>query len=217
MMLDSYYDYWGELITDTIYMPSSIRADLKIGSETYVTIDATADWDEYGDPESLDVYLLFKPLELQVTFDNNGSKMMAGGWVKLDGTKIISTDLAMEYTMEEDEWGDEELVPSSISGYVHYGPIKVSGTADMKELMQMDEESTVEDINAAISLALYDYGSDIKIADIVIVEGQEDEPDLQLNFTDGSTEMASVYFDPIVESVENKLDELAGLFDEEVK
>ena len=75
----------------------------------------------------------------------------------------------------------------------------------------------MELINAAINLVLYDYDSDTKIADIVIVEGQEDEPDIQLNFTDGSTEMASVYFDPIIESLEAKLEELEGLFNEEVK
>jgi hypothetical protein len=217
MVLDTYYDFWGYLVTDTIYQPNRIHVDLKIGSETYVTIDATAEWDEVGDPESLDVYLLFKPLELQVTFDNNGSKMMAGGWVKLDGTKIISTELAMDYTMEEDEWGDEEIVPSSISGFVHYGPIKINGTADVEELMQMEEEPTLDDINAAIDLVLYDYSTDTKIADLVIVEGQEDEPDIQLKFTDGSTEMAGVYFDPIIESLEEKLEELEGLFDEEAK
>jgi hypothetical protein len=211
MMLDTYYD-WDELVTDTIYMPTSIRVDLKIGSETYAVIEASAEWNDPEEPQSLDVYLFFKPLELQFNFNNNGSKMMVSGWVKLDGTKIISMDLAMEYTMEEDDYGYEELIPVNISGFVHYGPVKLSGTADVEAIMEIDEDSGLEDINAAINLALYDYDSNSKMADIEFIESEEGL-DIQLVFTDGSTEMASVYLEPVVESLDEKLEELEDLFD----
>jgi hypothetical protein len=206
MFLDD-WDYW----VDTIYVPTRIMADLTVDGTKYIELSFTATWSSYEMPSSISASLMIKPLTATLDFSDNGSVIAIAASLSIRESVAMSFDLQAPYTIETDEWG-EEMIITGLSGFVHYGTVKLTGNIDIGGMENAEGESEAEALNQFVRLALYNYGDGSKIADIRFVEGSEDV-EIQLVFTDGSIEPAGKYLDPILDKIEEQLGDLMDAFE----
>ena len=202
---EMFLDDW-ESWVDTIYQPTKIMADLVVDGTKYIDLSFSATWADYEMPSSITASLMIKPLSSNITFSDNGSLKLIAASLSINESVVVSVDLQAPYTKEMTEWGEEEVL-TSLSGFIHYGTIKLAGEINIQALEDSDSEPTVEEINQYIKLALYNYGDGSKIADIKVVEGME-EIEIHLVFTDGSTEPAEKYLQPVLDKIEEQLGDL---------
>ncbi len=192
---------WG---TETWYEPSKIKADLYLDNDKLIDIDFVATWDQSnGEPTGMEIELYIKPFTFSGGFSVEGTTISINAALNRDDTKIVSGDITITFKTDS----RENL--AKIEGYLQYRIVKLDGEVDIAAIEEL-EEPTVEQLNEYVNLTIYNYPGESKIADIELYLDENDEIDIQLKFTDGTTVPASDYFDAILEAIENRINEFEG-------
>ena len=192
---------WG---TEIWYEPSKIDADLYLDNDKLIDLDFIASWDlSSGDPTSMDIVLFIKPFTFSGGFSMSGTTISVNASLDKDESKIISGNITLTFKTDS----LENL--AKIEGYLQYRIVKLDGEVDIAAIEAL-EEPTIEQLNEYVDLAIYNYPGGSKIADIELFLDEDDEIDIRLVFTDGTTALASDYFDDIKKIIEDKIDEFEG-------
>jgi len=200
----TFYAFEQVKITEGGYNPSRIDADLYLDSDKLIDLDFTASWDlSSGDPISMDIELFIKPFTFSGGFSISGTTISVNASLDRDDSKIISGNLTLTFKTDL----LENL--AKIEGYLQYRIVKLDGEVDIAAIEAL-EEPTVEQLNEYVDLAIYNYPGGSKIADIELFLDEDDEIDIRLVFTDGTTALASDYFDDIKKIIEDKIEEFEG-------
>ncbi|MCK4661395.1 MAG: hypothetical protein KAT68_00910 [Bacteroidales bacterium] len=191
---------------DTLYMPTEIEADLYINDTKYIEVDFSATWNDEGIPTSINITVYINPFTFAVSMTDNGTSIDASASLKKGSETIMAVGGTVTFTN-----ADKENV-TTVDGYVQYRDVKVAGDVDVASLdaLEGEDEPTVAQMNQYINLAVYQVSTGVKIGDIEFFENIEDGEtfiDVRIVFADGTTVLASVYFDPILQSIEDFLDE----------
>ncbi len=202
---ETFEDSW-----DSWEQPTRLKADLFVDDTKVIEVDLSVDFDNEGEPQKIDAYLLVAPFELNLAFEDTGSMFKLTALLKVDNLDLMSADLNLNYIQEEDDWGYEETVITYVEGYVHYGSMKISGNINVAAIEEIDE-ITADDINAYANLTLERYPGGRKIADIDFIEEVPGDPETiepRLTFANGTTALAKDFFQPVADALEARLEEL---------
>lgn len=200
----TFYAFEQVKITEGGYNPSRIDANLYLDSDKLIDLDFTASWAlSSGDPISMDIELFIKPFTFSGGFSISGTTISVNASLDRDDSKIISGNITLTFKTDL----LENL--AKIEGYLQYRIVKLDGEVDIAAIEAL-EEPTVEQLNEYVDLAIYNYPGGSKIADIELFLDEDDEIDIRLVFADGTTALASDYFDDIKKIIEDKIEEFEG-------
>ncbi|RLD55722.1 MAG: hypothetical protein DRJ01_16255 [Bacteroidetes bacterium] len=179
--------------SDTWYQPTHVNANLYVNQIKYVDVDFDAAYNSDGDPTSITGTLFLKPFTLTVSVEKSNTKITERITLKKDNDTIIDINLIVSFsdvTLED---------VTEIEGYIQIGHIKLKGEVNVVALDSLQAAPTVEQLNENINLSLY-TDTDKKIGDLEFITALNGEIDLQIVFNDGTTELASHYFQALIES-----------------
>lgn len=193
----------GTLDADTTYQPTSIDAELTIGAVKYVDVIFTAAYNSEGIPTSMSYTLYLKPFTQTLSYTDNGSSVSLSTTLAKDGeaTNIVSSTGTITFY---DSNKDSVL---TIAGTTTYRRLKFTGSINLAEILEDDQN------NGSTSIAVWNSSVDITIIDnsnsqtVGTLEFFDNAGtvDAQVKFTDNSTKLASDYFDPIFNEMEDYL------------
>ncbi len=177
---------------DTWYQPTHINANLYVNQVKYVDVDFDAAYNSNGDPTSVNGTVFLKPFTLTASVEKSNNKITGRITLKKDNDTIIDINLTVSFldaTLED---------VTIIEGYIQVGHIKLQGDVNVAALESLQAAPTVTQLNENINLSLYtDTGN--KIGDLEFISGLNNDVDLQIVFNDGTTELASHYFEGLIE------------------
>jgi hypothetical protein len=227
------YSYTETLITElddsytyTYYNPTSMHADLFVGSVELVDVNFTAEWtatgDNAGQPTSLDAVVYLLPFEFSGNFDVNGSSAEADFSISYNGGVIVGAGIDGTF-----ETGELEK-PINLAGYIQFMDVKVKADVDIKDIENLmdgmyeetivytDPQDFIDDLNEEFTAAIYVEGAkaaDIEIALNQMATGEEDFPfDIVFVFADGTTQSAIPTFIALGEELDGFLGFLDGFY-----
>ncbi|MEM9391382.1 MAG: hypothetical protein AAGA02_12965 [Bacteroidota bacterium] len=183
------------------YAITELNADLSVDGTTQVSVDLLVDYNDSGDPVSLNGSLFVNPYTFTVTFNDTQATVSTLTASITEGSNVItSADLTVTFETSD----KEELI--AVSGFVQYLNIKLQGSIDVTGA---DDEGDDFDINEFISLELFD--GDNKIGDIVLVyeddvDGYEEEV-IYVEYADGSKERLEDILQPVIDEFEDQFDD----------
>ncbi|MEM1408308.1 MAG: hypothetical protein AAGG59_16110, partial [Bacteroidota bacterium] len=183
------------------YAITELNADLSVDGTTQVSVDLLVDYNDSGDPVSLNGSLFVNPYTFTVTFNDTQATVSNLTASITEGSNVItSADLTVMFETSEKE------EPIAVSGFVQYLNIKLQGSIDVTGA---DDEGDDFDINEFISLELFD--GDNKIGDIVFVyeddeDGYEEEV-IYVEYPDGSKERLEDILQPVIDEFEDQFDD----------
>jgi hypothetical protein len=206
------YDYEEVAVTTdgyTEYLPTKLEADLSIDGTKYVDVNMTGQWDDQGEPTSLDMSVFLKPFTFSGQLSSSSSDASIDLAIDYNDEQIFSTGLSATYsgTMEE---------PDVIDGYIQYRKIKVEANINAGNLNQLFEDlesgesqyDTVEKIEDAINdeIDAKILSDGKKVATIEIRLDEQEGYMVVLVFNDGTEENAEPYFDNFSSNLEDLFD-----------
>lgn len=226
-MLEDIYDTqewdWNQqvyvTVKDTNFYPTAVVANVTIDGNQIGSVDFSATFDANYDPTSVSASVTFDIITLSGSFSSTATSYTVEQSLKLSGKTVESVSGTANFVTLSDEWDEWDSV-YYVSGFVHYGDIKVKGSIQMGEIdavsgwdeaTQMDIDPTVAQMNQFTDLAIYTYVDDYKIADIEFYEPTTiDVMPVRFVFTDGSVLPFEEVVDPMVEEVNNVVEDDFG-------
>lgn len=183
---------------DTLYLPTTMQCDLFVSGNKELDINLTAAYTNNAVPSSLSLSIVMGEYNFTLSFTFNPTNYLANFSYsfKKQSQEFTSAALAMTFNNED----LEELM--SISGYIHSFNIKIQASVNINELDKL-ENPTIQQLNTYIQLAVLEYPSNATIATGNFMNTSTGEIDLYLVFSDGSTVLASTYFESILNTIEN--------------
>ncbi|MDN4166533.1 hypothetical protein QWY31_13570 [Cytophagales bacterium LB-30] len=193
----TYTDEWGEY---TEVYPTDVQASLEVDNAEQASIDLQIGYNNEYMPVTVSLELFVNPYTFSFNFTNtNSTSASIAGSIKLNSEVITAIDVAVVKA------GEDEI--KSATGFVQYREMKLQGSITNPDFMSPEPDS----MGDFIKLSLF-KGSQ-KVGDIVF-EIEEDEfgeyevP--YLLFSDGSKKPLEEVFAPIIEQLEDEMDEIGG-------
>lgn len=198
----------------TEYLPTLLAADLKIDGTEYMSIDMTGQWDEEGEPTSLDITVFLKPFTFSGQFSQGSTDASIDLAINYNDEEIFSAGISATFS------DDTKEEPDVIDGYIQYRKVKVEANINVANLAkvfedlesgdsQYDTVEKIEDaINKEIDAKILSDGK--KVATIEVRLDEEEGYKPVLIFNDGTEEDAQSYFDNFSSNLED-LFEMIGL------
>ena len=196
-------DSWG-----TYYQPTSLSADLYVDENKEASVDLSITYDETGDmPITLSVNMFMNPFTETLNYTLNGTTLSYSTSISKDGVNAFSSsaDLVFASTDYEDV--------NSGKGFIQVANLKITANADMKNINDqttddMAAEEFVKLINENVQATIYTYPEENKIGDLSLTGDNEENMDILITYSDGSSESAQPYFDKISQSLNELFDEM---------
>jgi len=224
------YSYTETLITELdegytykYYNPTSMHADLFVGSVELIDINFTAEWivtgENAGQPSSLDAVVYLAPFEFSGNFDINGKSAEVDVSINFNGGVLFGAGIDGTFETEDLEH------PINLAGYIQFMDVKVKADVDIKDIETLmdgvyeetivytDPQDFIDDLNKEFTAAIYVDGAkaaDIEIALNPMATAEDNLPfDIVFVFDDGSSQSAIPTFIALGE----ELDDFFGFFD----
>ncbi len=187
-------------------LPSSIYAKLSSidGTTDYIILNFSAAYNADGIPTDLSVDLTVSPYAFSVGFTDNMTSITASAGITYN-TSTTLFDIGGTVNFLD---SNKDSVISIQNGFVTYRTIQVKGGIDIQAASTADD---IAGVNSALDVAVYETNG-LKLADIVLKEIQTDSVDVYLQYSDGTSEPASNYIDPLVQSIEADAEALNNFF-----
>lgn len=191
------------------YYPTEIAGNITVDGTEVLKINATANYNSIGDPESGNIALYIIPFDYVLTFDDTNTTSSTGSFSMTKGSEnIIGTALTIVF-----QSADKQEVKSA-NGEVSYRTTALKGDIDVASMEAMGENSTA-DINDFFNMALYE--GDQKIGDIMVeemtemVDGlEETNVNVYVVYSDGSKELLEDILMPVINEIEDLVTQLEG-------
>ncbi len=199
---------------DVNYEPTKIKMDLVIDDKKVLDFNLNAEWGEGSDPESMSYALEVPPYKDELSMSMSKSAAEFSRTFSKGGTSLASIGVGAVFEGMQEE--DGEPIPSSMSGHIQYGAVKVEGSVDFEEIMKVilnpvktDQEAALAEVNENIKITVSTYPGKEKIGIIQldIIAGEE-EPVQVIVFNDGTKERADKYLKSMMDQLEEIFDDV---------
>lgn len=176
------------------YNPTVVNATLNVDGVKQAEIDLNAEYDDYGDPLLIDLYVLFNPYSVEFNFDNkkSTSTSFSATLAKSNSTLI---GVGLDVTYSSSSKSDSDI--KSVGGYVQLMNIKF--------IVDIDATNpNATDINDIIRITIKVNGD---TAGKVVFVQDTTSGDLvpYVKYTDGSTELLSTLFEDLAMELDGVL------------
>ncbi len=200
------------------YQPTAIEADLVIDGTEYVNLSLTAEWDDNGEPEILNVSVFLNPFTYTGEIETTSTSGSIDFAINYDDNQIFSTGIDIDF---KDDTKEE---PKLIDGFFQYRKAKIEAKINVENIEQIIEdlesgdsdyetmEGAIDAVNDEIDAKIFHDGK--KVADIEIgeIDDETGEPIIILVFNDGTEENAEQYFDNFATNIEEFLNNMEFQF-----
>lgn len=203
---EQFYDSY---LQEYYYEPTRIQADLFIDKMEYIDLDATMEYDSEAYPTLIDIEVYLVPFTFDFYMEESTTTVTVDGSIKLEGITIVGAGItAKEYAGTDDLYEGLE----TLSGYLRYRIVKITGEADMYDLNKFDEtqyeteEEALSALNALVDMKIVHAVTGQHFADIELVMrtvGTEKVLGIDIVYPDGTTEDAM----PIITAMGAKMEE----------
>lgn len=175
--------------------PSEIEAYLKVGDITYINVDVSITWNEFGVPTKASALLDIVPFSFALAFDDTqASSASASASISKSNETLMAVAGTITFASSE----KEEV--TFVEGFVQYANLKIAGTVDATFEWSDDENGAIDDLNDFVDLEV--LIDDEKVGDILF------EDDIAyVVYADGTKENLEEILEPILQSIEDALDE----------
>lgn len=180
--------------------PTAIDGTLKVDGETFISLTASANWSNDGAPEKGSIDLLISPYTFKLDFDDTNNLSLSGSAsLSKDDAILMAVDLKIDFktTLKED--------PTTVSGFVQYSNVKLSGSVDAAGIEENEYDANDEpnpnfDINDYVDLDL--LIDDVKAGDIVF-----EEDIAYIIYLDGTKENLEELLEAVIADIEESLEQ----------
>jgi hypothetical protein len=203
--MDNYTDIALYYDGETIWAPSSLHADLFIGNTKVFEITGACNYD-VGNPTPIPIdinsSLEFNPFKVTLKGQRVTSKKFEAN-VSIDDNSGCLTSLFINFEYKHDDYENIDIENGdlvSVKTIMTHGDMSIEGYLD-GSLYQYNNVSTHQ-INAMTDVDVLHSGS--KIGELILISQNEgeDEDEVHIIYSDGSSENTKVYYDPFSANVE---------------
>jgi hypothetical protein len=208
-VLTGYSDELHYVNNEPVYLPTETEMNLTINNELVFRMSFNGSYNASGFPTpiNLSTTLFISPFNYSFSLSQvspthfvvNGSLMSGGGC-----QQNVALDLNFINNDFEQFELDEDL--ASMSGIVSFGDLRINGSWDANYFYSMNNPSANQ-INNTLNLEV--FNQDVKIADLGYVDINGGKV-LMVYFSDSSSQEASEYYTPAVNSILNMLEPYFG-------
>jgi|GEM_PF-2865924 len=202
----AYKDKSVEINGDNDYLPTTAKLYLNKNNSKILSLDLEASYNTYGIPTTANVELFVSPATLKLSTSRiTDSKYTLSLSLQNNENKNNSFSLSTDvvFSKEINSYEDVNgLKVNSINLTATQGELKISGSADIKSLLEIDENAgvTANDLNKYISATVYYKNSLTGTLKMKKVDG---EFYVFIVYKDGSEENTSVYYKDFISDLES--------------
>lgn len=199
---------------EPIYLPTSVELTLVVDGESIIELDLNsveyANNADFQIPIAIDLGLYVNPYSISLVVENTTGEEFSLDLDFSDDTDVCATGVHVEVELDGTDYQnltEQDLLEASFKLYTNDLAIQSGG--GIPAILNATDP-TIAQINSWLDLeVLY---KDIKIADIVLEEGAEEEIIVLLEFKDDSTEDAADYYQDFIDELEMMLTDYFGEF-----
>ncbi len=203
--MDSYTDIALYYDSKTTWAPSSLHADLYIGSKRVFEITGSCNYD-VGNPTPIPIdissKLEFNPFTITLNGKRVSSKIFEGE-ILIDNNSGCLTSLNVNFEFKHGDYENIDVYEGdlvSVNTTMTHGEMTIEGYLDGR-LMEYDDPSNNR-INSMVDVDVLYSGS--KIGELILITTSNDDYDEELHiiYSDGSSENTKFYYDPFGSNIE---------------
>lgn len=189
-------DEWGTY--DEQY-PTVIEGTLKVDGETFVSLEASAEWSSEGFPEKAEVDLLVSPFTFLLDFDDtNNLTSTASASIAKDSKTLVGVSVLLTFeTAEKEE-------PTDIEGFVQYSSVKLAGSIDIAGYEENEstngEPNPDFDANDYVDLEV--QIDNVKVGDIIFIDDVA-----YIEYNDGTKEILEEILEDVIAEIEEAFEQ----------
>ena len=199
---------------EPVYLPTSVELTLVVDNESIIEIDLNsieyANNADFQIPIAIDLGLYVNPYSISLVVDNVSGEEFSLDLDFSDDSDVCATGVHVEVELDGTDYQnltEQDLLEASFKLYTNDLAIQSGG--GIPAILNAEDPS-VPQINAWLDLeVLY---KNVKIADVVLEEGAEEEIIVLLEFKDESTEDAANYYEEFIEELEMMITTYLGEF-----
>lgn len=214
ILIENYSDQLVTIDESELYLPLSVDVYLMVDGDYVISINLNnvkyANNSNFQIPVSIDLGVYVNPYSLSLVVDRNSNTEFTLDLDFSDDTDACATGIHAEVELASNDYqnlAEEDLLKLTFE--VYSNDLSIQSPGGIAEILQI-EDPTVAQINSFLDLeVLY---KDLKIADIVLKENNNEELIVLLEYKNGSTEKASNYYDSFIEELESLLTLYFGEF-----
>lgn len=206
--MDSYTDIALFYDGETIWAPSSLHADLYIGSAKVFEITANCNYD-VGNPTPIPININstveFNPFTISLNGQRvNSTKFEAS--ISIDNNSGCLTSLNVDFEFKHDDYENIDIFEGdlvAVNTTMTHGEMTLEGYLDGK-LMEYEDQPSSNVINSMVDVDVLYSGNKIGELILIYTSGSDFEygEELHIIYSDGSSENTEVYYNPFGTNVE---------------
>ena len=212
LIIENYSDEEVTIGDEPIYLPKAVDVSLEVDDEDVITVNlnsvAYANNADFQIPIAIDVAIYVNPYTLSLVVENTSGTEFTLDLDFSDDGDICSTGVHAEVelaTSDYENLTEDDILNATFA--LTNNNLTLQSTGGIAELLQI-EDPTIEQINSFLYAEV--LFNELKIADILIEEGEDEEVIVFLEFKDGSTEDAANYYEGFIEDLEELFNSYFG-------
>jgi len=205
LTIGNYSDTEVTINEDVMRLPVSVDASLVVDSKEIIALNLEnvtyASNADFQIPVAIDVFIYVNPYSLSIVVENESSTEFSLNLDFSDDSDFCSMGVQAEVELATSDYSnitEQDLLEATFAFTTN--DMTIQSTGGIAEILQIPDP-TVSQINAFIDLeVLY---KDLKIADIVVEEGVDEEITVLLKYKDDSIEDSAIYYESFIDDLES--------------
>ena len=204
LIIENYSDEEVSIGDEPIYLPKAVDVSLTVDGVDVIAVNLNsvqyADNADFQIPIAIDVAIYVNPYTLSLVAENTSGTAFSLDLDFSDDSDVCATGIHAEVelaTSDYENLTEDDLLEATFA--LTTSNLTIQSGGGIAEILQI-EDPTISQINSFLDLeVLY---NDLKIADILIEEGEDEEVIVLLAFKDESTEDAANYYEDFIADLE---------------
>lgn len=204
LVIENYSDTEVTIGEEPIFLPTSVDISLRVDGVDVITVDLNsveyANNADFQIPVAIDLGLYVNPYTLSLVVENNSGTEFTVDLDFSDDTDVCSTGIHAEVKLDGNDYQnltEQDLLEASFAFYTN--DLSIQSAGGIPAILNI-ADPTIAQINSFLDLQI--LYNDIKIADVVLEEGSDEEVIVLLEFKNGSTKDAATYYEDFINELE---------------
>ncbi|MGV3503503.1 MAG: hypothetical protein ACO1O1_07320 [Adhaeribacter sp.] len=209
--ITEYADEAHNIDGDQVYLPKVLKASLKKENSEIFSLNLAVTYNASGSlvvPVDFNLGLKLSPVTYNLSLKrltNTQFETKFAFQKDTDCATTLSTVVSFAHDDYENYFDDEEDI-NTIQAEITKGDLTIGGTWDVKAYNKLADPTT-EQTNSTLNLTVKHQGQktgDLKLKDV------GNDTNLFVFYKDGTSENASIYYDPFISDLDNELQDYFG-------
>lgn len=203
--IGNYSDREVTISESSIYLPVTVDLSLVVDDEEVIAVNLDnvtyASNAGFQIPVEIDLFVFINPYSLSVKVDRSSSTQYSLDLDFSDESDFCSTGIHVDAEFATDDF--ENITQQDILGLtfsLYSNDLTIQSLGGIAEVLQITDP-TVSQINAFVDMEI--LYRDLKIADLVVEEGEAEEIIVVLKFKDESTDDSANYYEDFITELED--------------